>query len=59
MTLSTASPAKFPEAVAAAIPGVIAAHARADRLSGLPERMTPIAADAEAVKAFIREFARA
>ena len=59
VTLSTASPAKFPEAVAAAIPGVIAAHARADRLSGLPERMTPIAADAEAVKAFIREFARA
>ncbi len=58
VTLSTASPAKFPEAVPTGIPGTAAVHPRAEALLALPERMTKIAADPEVVKAFVREFAR-
>lgn len=55
--LATAHPAKFPEAVRAAtgaagpVPRPVARRAR------LAERVTPIAADAGAVKAFVRDFA--
>ena len=58
ITLSTASPAKFPEAVPQGIPAAAAVHPRAEALLALPERMTKIAADADAVKTFVREFAR-
>jgi threonine synthase len=58
VTLSTASPAKFPEAVPDGVPATAALHPRAEALLALPERMTRIAADADAVKAFVREFAR-
>jgi threonine synthase len=58
VTLATASPAKFPESILEILPGVDASHPKAEALAGLPERMTPITADAEAVKAFIRDFAR-
>ena len=59
MTLSTASPAKFPETAPAEVPTEASRHRRADALAGLPERMTRIPADADVVKSFIREFARA
>ena len=58
VTLATASPAKFPEAVPEGVPMAGAIHPRAEALLALPERMTRIAADADAVKAFVREFAR-
>ena len=58
VTLSTASPAKFPEAVPEGVPATAALHPRAEALLALPERMTKIAADADAVKTFVREFAR-
>ena len=59
VTLSTASPAKFPETAPADAPPEAARHRRAEALAGLPERMTRVPADADVVKAFIREFARA
>ena len=59
VTLSTASPAKFPETAPAEVPTEASRHRRADALAGLPERMTRIPADADVVKSFIREFARA
>ena len=57
VTLATASPAKFPETKPAEVPDILARHPRAEALAGLPERMTKIAADADAVKTFIRGFA--
>ena len=59
VTLYTASPAKFPETAPAEVPPEASRHRRADALAGLPERMTRIPADADVVKTFIREFARA
>jgi threonine synthase len=59
VTLSTASPAKFPETAPAEVPAEASRHRRADALAGLPERMTRAPADADFVKAFIREFAKA
>ena len=59
VTLSTASPAKFPETAPAEAPPAASRHPRADALAGLPERMTQVPADADLVKAFIREFAQA
>jgi threonine synthase len=57
VVLSTAHPAKFPEAVKAAAglaPGLPAA---ARGLAGKPERIDRLPADAEAVQAYIRDFA--
>jgi len=59
VTLATAHPAKFPEAVKAAA-GVEAIEPHSVfRLAERPERMERIAADTEAAKAFIRAFAKA
>ncbi len=59
VTLSTASPAKFPETAPAEAAPEASRHRRAEALAGLLERMTRVPADADVVKAFIREFARA
>ena len=56
VVLSTAHPAKFPEAVRAATdaePG----HALADALAGLPERITRLPGDEPAIAAHVRAFA--
>jgi threonine synthase len=59
VVLSTAHAAKFPEAVQAAA-GVAPNLPRAAKgLAGKPERIDHLAADAEAVKAYIRAFAQA
>ncbi|MFI4935794.1 MAG: threonine synthase [Caulobacterales bacterium] len=58
VALATAHPAKFPETVQAAAGVAPASPAGADRLAGKPERFQTIAADAEAAKAFVRDFAR-
>jgi threonine synthase len=58
VVLSTAHPAKFPEAVKAAA-GVAPELPRAARgLAEKPERIDRLPADAEAVKAYIRDFAQ-
>ncbi|HZZ35041.1 MAG TPA: threonine synthase [Caulobacteraceae bacterium] len=56
--LATAHPAKFPDTVAAAA-GVQPATPRAvQTLADRPERVDRLAADVEAVKAYVREFVR-
>ena len=55
--IATAHPAKFPEAVERAIPGVRATHPTLLALVDQPSRSTRIAADIEAVKAVIRSHA--
>ena len=58
VVLSTAHPAKFPEAVEAAA-GVAPDLPRAARgLAGKPERIDRLPADVEAVQAYIRDFAQ-
>jgi len=57
VVLSTAHPAKFPEAVEAAIARQPALHPRAHGLFDRPERIDRLAADLEAVKAYVRAFA--
>jgi threonine synthase len=59
VVLSTAHPAKFPEAVEAAISRQPGLHPRARGLFELEERIDHLPADAEAVKAYVRAFARA
>jgi threonine synthase len=59
VTLATASPAKFPEAVEAAAGVTVATPTRAAGLGALPERFEAIANDLEATKAFVRGFATA
>ncbi|MEM7080800.1 MAG: threonine synthase [Pseudomonadota bacterium] len=51
--MATAHPAKFPEAVAAALPEVSATHPALDALVGMSERKQVIPADIKAVKAVI------
>lgn len=51
--IATAHPAKFPEAVAKAIPGVKASHPTLQALQNKPSRSTRIAAEIDAVKAEI------
>ena len=58
VVLSTAHPAKFPEAVAAAIAREPALHPRAHGLFDREERIDRLAAETEAVKAYVRAFAR-
>ena len=53
------TPAQGPEPAPAEASPWASRHPRADALAGLPERMTQIPADADLVKAFIREFAQA
>jgi len=56
--LSTAHPAKFPEAVEAATGAAPPTPASARRLDGKAERFDRLPADAETIKAYIRDFAR-
>ncbi len=58
VVLSTAHPAKFPDAVRAATGAEPALHARAKGLLQRPERIDRLPADADALKAYIRGFAR-
>jgi len=53
--LSTAHPAKFPEAVEAATGVHPALPKRVGDLYARPERITRLPADVEAVKTFVRE----
>jgi threonine synthase len=55
--LSTAHPAKFPQAVRAATDQTPAAPPAAARLDGLAERFERLPADVEAVKAYVRSWA--
>ena len=57
VVLSTAHPAKFPEAVEAAIERTPAIHARAHGLFDRDEAIDRLPADPEAVKAYVRRFA--
>jgi threonine synthase len=59
IALSTAHPAKFPEAVAIACGRTPTIPERSAALADLPERFDRLPADAQAVKAYIREFAKA
>ena len=59
VTLSTAHPAKFPEAVSAAAGVPAPTPPSVARMAERRERFEPIAADVEAAKAFVREFALA
>lgn len=57
VVLSTAHPAKFPEAVEAAISRAPALHPRAGGLYDRDEKIDRLPADADTVKAYIRAFA--
>lgn len=59
VTLATAHPAKFPEAIGAATGVEAPIPHNIFRLAGRPERIDPIAADVETAKAFVRQFAAA
>jgi len=59
IALSTAHPAKFPDAVAIACGRTPTIPDRSAALADLPERFDRLPADANAVKAYIREFAKA
>jgi threonine synthase len=59
VTLATAHPAKFPDAIRAATGVDPPIPHNIFRLAGRPERIDPIAADVEAAKAFVRQFAAA
>ena len=59
VVLSTAHPAKFPEAVQAATGLEPALHARASGLFDRDERIDHLPADADAVKRYVRAFAAA
>jgi threonine synthase len=58
VVLSTAHPAKFPEAVLAATGQAPPMPAAAARLAGRPERFDRLPADGAAVKAYVRSFAQ-
>ncbi|HEX7037362.1 MAG TPA: threonine synthase [Pseudomonadales bacterium] len=57
--LATAHPAKFPEAVNAAVGGELAHHPRLDALRGRPTRRERIPADLDAVRQYLDRHARA
>jgi len=59
VVLSTAHPAKFPEAVEAAAGQAPALHPRAKGLYDRPEQIEPLSADIDKLKAFVRTFAAA
>ena len=59
VVLSTAHPAKFPEAVAAATGAPPPTPPAAARVHALPERFDRVAADTAAVKAYVKAFATA
>ncbi len=51
--VATAHPAKFPEAVAQAVPGLVPRHNTLDNLAGMPQRKLKVAAEVAAVKGVI------
>ncbi|MGA0839253.1 MAG: threonine synthase [Pseudomonadales bacterium] len=55
--LATAHPAKFPEAVDAAVGSPVARHERLESLRGLPARTTPVPASLDAIRGFIETHA--
>ena len=57
VALSTAHPAKFPDAVEAAARIAPAMPPAAQPLAAKPERFDHLPADAESVKAYVRDFA--
>jgi threonine synthase len=57
VAMGTAHPAKFPEAVEAAIARAPALHVRATGLFDRDERIDHLPADADAVKRYVRQFA--
>jgi threonine synthase len=59
VVLATAQPAKFPDAVAAAAGVAPAVPPAVAGLAARPERFERLPADAQAVKAFVRDFAAA
>ena len=59
IVLSTAHPAKFPDAVMAATGDQPALHVRSRGLADRPERIDRLPAEVEAVKAYIRTFTKA
>jgi threonine synthase len=59
IALSTAHPAKFPEAVEAATGRAPVLPSVVTTLAGKPERFDRLPADPEAVKAYVRDFAEA
>jgi threonine synthase len=58
VVLSTAHPAKFPEAVEAALGAPPALNAKSRGLFDKPERIDRLPADVDAVKTYVRAFAR-
>ncbi len=56
--IATAEPAKFPEVVNQAVGQDVARHPRLEELRGKTGRRTELAADVEAVKAFVRSNVR-
>jgi threonine synthase len=57
VVLSTAHPAKFPEAAEAALGAPPALNAKSRSLFDKPERIDRLPADVDAVKAYVRAFA--
>lgn len=55
LVLATAHPAKFPEVVARALPGVVARDERLEAWAGAPKRERPLAPRLAALRAAIRE----
>ncbi len=51
--IATAHPAKFPDAISKALPGVHPTHARLDGLKDLPERLTELPATDAAVRGYL------
>lgn len=55
VSIATAHPAKFPEAVAQALDGKSVTHPRLEALRGLPPRVEQIEPDLELLKAYVRK----
>ena len=53
--IATAHPAKFPEAVRQALPGVDVTHPALEKLKGLPERKVTLPASRAAVEQYLRD----
>ena len=51
--IATAHPAKFPDAISEALPGVEASHERLEQLKSLPERLTELPATDSAVRDYM------
>ena len=56
--VATAHPAKFPDSVEQAVPGLECRHPTLEALSDLPSKTTRVAADAAVIKDFITRYSR-